>query len=243
MMRILASPGSSRMSLSPLTRSRPSTAVTPRAARSCARSSARTGLIRARVRVEVALAAGARRRAAASPSCKASAARRLARAGRDGRSEFSDGGCGRRQGVRARDQPRRQGRRVLRSSAASLTHPDWASRRRVRALRLHVRGHQQPLLRADVRGSARPGAAAATRRADRRLRAMAHAHAERRDDGAHARPARDADDARQGSRGLRSPPARSSATRFAAVPIRGKINGAVGNFNAHVAAYPEVDWP
>jgi adenylosuccinate lyase len=23
----------------------------------------------------------------------------------------------------------------------------------------------------------------------------------------------------------------------------GKINGAVGNFNAHIAAYPEVDWP
>jgi adenylosuccinate lyase len=29
----------------------------------------------------------------------------------------------------------------------------------------------------------------------------------------------------------------------AASPILGKINGAVGNFNAHVAAYPEVDWP
>merc|ERR1712159_430071 len=27
-----------------------------------------------------------------------------------------------------------------------------------------------------------------------------------------------------------------------AVPIMGKINGAVGNFNAHVVAYPEVDW-
>ena len=27
-----------------------------------------------------------------------------------------------------------------------------------------------------------------------------------------------------------------------AVPILGKINGAVGNFNAHVVAYPEVDW-
>ena len=26
------------------------------------------------------------------------------------------------------------------------------------------------------------------------------------------------------------------------VPIKGKINGAVGNFNAHVAAYPDVDW-
>jgi adenylosuccinate lyase len=30
---------------------------------------------------------------------------------------------------------------------------------------------------------------------------------------------------------------------FAAVRIRGKFNGAVGNFNAHVAAYPDVDWP
>jgi adenylosuccinate lyase len=25
-------------------------------------------------------------------------------------------------------------------------------------------------------------------------------------------------------------------------PVMGKINGAVGNFNAHLAAYPEVDW-
>ncbi|HEY8540656.1 MAG TPA: adenylosuccinate lyase [Steroidobacteraceae bacterium] len=31
--------------------------------------------------------------------------------------------------------------------------------------------------------------------------------------------------------------------RFAAVSIEGKINGAVGNFNAHVVAYPNVDWP
>ncbi len=27
------------------------------------------------------------------------------------------------------------------------------------------------------------------------------------------------------------------------VPILGKINGAVGNYNAHLATYPEVDWP
>jgi adenylosuccinate lyase len=26
-------------------------------------------------------------------------------------------------------------------------------------------------------------------------------------------------------------------------PILGKINGAVGNFNAHISAYPEVSWP
>jgi adenylosuccinate lyase len=30
---------------------------------------------------------------------------------------------------------------------------------------------------------------------------------------------------------------------FQAVEILGKFNGAVGNFNAHVAAYPAVDWP
>ncbi len=30
--------------------------------------------------------------------------------------------------------------------------------------------------------------------------------------------------------------------RLAAVEILGKINGAVGNYNAHLAAYPEVDW-
>ncbi len=30
---------------------------------------------------------------------------------------------------------------------------------------------------------------------------------------------------------------------LAAAPMPGKINGAVGNYNAHVAAYPDVDWP
>ena len=31
--------------------------------------------------------------------------------------------------------------------------------------------------------------------------------------------------------------------QFSGVQVRGKWNGAVGNFNAHLAAYPEVDWP
>lgn len=31
--------------------------------------------------------------------------------------------------------------------------------------------------------------------------------------------------------------------QLSAVKIMGKMNGAVGNFNAHLAAYPEVDWP
>jgi adenylosuccinate lyase len=32
-------------------------------------------------------------------------------------------------------------------------------------------------------------------------------------------------------------------TQIAAVALRGKINGAVGNYNAHLSAYPELDWP
>ena len=31
--------------------------------------------------------------------------------------------------------------------------------------------------------------------------------------------------------------------QVAAAKIRGKFNGAVGNFNAHLAAYPDLDWP
>ncbi len=30
--------------------------------------------------------------------------------------------------------------------------------------------------------------------------------------------------------------------QVAAVPLLGKINGAVGNYNAHLSAYPEIDW-
>jgi adenylosuccinate lyase len=31
--------------------------------------------------------------------------------------------------------------------------------------------------------------------------------------------------------------------QIVAIELMGKINGAVGNYNAHVVAYPEVDWP
>lgn len=36
---------------------------------------------------------------------------------------------------------------------------------------------------------------------------------------------------------------RRQRQQLAAVPCLGKINGAVGNWNAHIASYPEVDWP
>jgi len=36
---------------------------------------------------------------------------------------------------------------------------------------------------------------------------------------------------------------RRQRQQIATVPIMGKINGAVGNYNAHLAAYPDVEWP
>jgi adenylosuccinate lyase len=36
---------------------------------------------------------------------------------------------------------------------------------------------------------------------------------------------------------------RRARDELAGVAILGKMNGAVGNYNAHVAAYPDVDWP
>jgi adenylosuccinate lyase len=73
------------------------------------------------------------------------------------------------------------------------------------------------------------------------LRAMAHAHA---DDAMMAR-----------THGQAATPTtlgkevavfvhrlRGACDQFASVRILGKANGAVGNFNAHLAAYPDVDW-
>jgi adenylosuccinate lyase len=36
---------------------------------------------------------------------------------------------------------------------------------------------------------------------------------------------------------------RRAAAVFRSVELRGKLNGAVGNYNAHLSAYPDVDWP
>jgi len=36
---------------------------------------------------------------------------------------------------------------------------------------------------------------------------------------------------------------RRARRAIAAVPVLGKMNGAVGNYNAHLVAYPELDWP
>jgi adenylosuccinate lyase len=36
---------------------------------------------------------------------------------------------------------------------------------------------------------------------------------------------------------------RRQREQVSAIPMLGKINGAVGNYNAHIVAYPEIDWP
>ena len=58
---------------------------------------------------------------------------------------------------------------------------------------------------------------------------------------AHARPAGDAHHARQGVR-QRLRAARAGDRRHRARADQGKVNGAVGNYNAHVVAYPALDW-
>ena len=36
---------------------------------------------------------------------------------------------------------------------------------------------------------------------------------------------------------------RRARSQIALIPLRAKMNGAVGNYNAHLSAYPDVDWP
>jgi adenylosuccinate lyase len=75
-----------------------------------------------------------------------------------------------------------------------------------------------------------------------KLRAMAHAHASlpmlSRTHGQSASPT-------TVGKEIANVVARLQRQRdqLAGVAICGKINGAVGNYNAHVASYPDVDWP
>ena len=75
------------------------------------------------------------------------------------------------------------------------------------------------------------------------LRTMAHAHAAlpmlSRTHGQTASPTTLGKEIANVVARLRAPARRSSPR----CRMPGKINGAVGNYNAHVAAYPEVDWP
>jgi adenylosuccinate lyase len=74
------------------------------------------------------------------------------------------------------------------------------------------------------------------------LRAMAHAHA---DDAmmsrTHGQPATPTTLGKEIA--VFAHRLRQQRAGFGGVLIRGKFNGAVGNYNAHAAAYPDLDWP
>ncbi len=75
-----------------------------------------------------------------------------------------------------------------------------------------------------------------------KLRAMAHAHAAlpmlSRTHGQTASPTTVGKELANVIARLRR-----QGEQLAAVSLGGKINGAVGNYNAHIASYPHVDWP
>ena len=154
------------------------------------------GLIRARVRIEIAwLGALADEPGIAEVApFSRSRARGARRGGRVVRA------CRRRarEGDRAHDQSRRQGDRILAEGTLRRRARD-RPRRRIHSFRVHVRGHQQSRAWVDAGGSA-ARRSCCPRCADiaARVRDLAHLHADLADARAHARPAGDADDARQG---------------------------------------------
>ena len=74
------------------------------------------------------------------------------------------------------------------------------------------------------------------------LRDMAHALRRRADARAHPRPDRQPDHRRQGNRQRRGAPGQGARAASPRVQLLGKMNGAVGNYNAHLAAWPDFDW-
>jgi adenylosuccinate lyase len=112
----------------------------------------------------------------------------------------------------------------------------------VHPLRLHQRGHQQHQPRADAEGGPRGRAAAGARRPCRSADGDGARARRRRDAEPDARPDREPDDGRQGDRERRRAPW-GSPRKVAQVELLAKMNGAVGNYNAHLAACPEIDWP
>ena len=109
---------------------------------------------------------------------------------------------------RSRPRPTTTSRRSSTGCSAKLGENAEAQRvARVHPLRLHLRGHQQPRLRADAARVARRGACCrAWTSSSRRCARSRTRHAGAADALAHARPAGHADHARQGDGELRAPP-------------------------------------
>ena len=121
---------------------------------------------------------------------------------------------------------------------------ELARGRRVRPLRLHQRGHQQhqPCADAARRRASEVLLPALDARRSRRCATMAHALRRRcrcsaRTHGQTASPTTLGKEIANVAARLAQ--ARAAHRRGA---LLAKMNGAVGNYNAHLAAYPEFDW-
>ena len=112
---------------------------------------------------------------------------------------------------RARDRARRQGRRVLPQAPPGRHRRRRRGPHRAGPLRLHQRGHQQPLLRADGARRGHRGLAAPGHRAGRRHRRHGPRPARRAAARAHPRPARHPDHDGQGAGRARRPAAPAAA--------------------------------
>ena len=155
-----------------------------------------SGLIRERIRIEAAwLLMLAESVPELSPKPLADPVKQLAASLA---LEPGDDAAGGGQGHRGAHQPRREGRGIFRAREAHAKRRH-AGDARAGALRLHLRGHQQPRLRAHAARRAHPavGRARETDRTPARLRARTRRAA---DAVAHPRPDRQPDHARQGIR-------------------------------------------
>ena len=146
---------------------------------------------------------------------------------------------------RAGDGARRQGGRVLPQAPPRRHRPGCGGprARRARALRVHLRGRQQPLVRADGPGcrdvglAARAHVALVDQVADmagelRGIPMLAHTH------GQPATPTTLGKELAVLATRLRR-----QLRRVGHAEYLGKLNGATGTYGAHLAAVPDADWP
>ncbi len=74
------------------------------------------------------------------------------------------------------------------------------------------------------------------------IRALAHAHADKPMlSRTHGQPASPTTLGKEMANVVHR--LRRQQEQIASIQVLGKINGAVGNYNAHLSAYPEIDWP
>ena len=144
------------------------------------------------------------------------------------------------QGHRENHQPRRQGRGVLDQVQVRSARPELEKAGEFVHFACTSEDINNTSHALQLKGARDAGAAAgAGRSVIAKLREMAHAQCRRAHAQPHPRPDRQPHHGGQGNRQRGGAPGRRSPrASIAAVKLLGKMNGAVGNYNAHLAAWP-----